>query len=227
MRAALEAMGQRPINSIVDITNYVMFHLGQPLHAFDMAKLRYVGGKRTLKVRKAAKGEVLVGLDEKKYELTDSMLAIEDDSANAVVSIAGIKGGLPTGIDEDTEEVLVEAANWDGVTIRKTSQALRLRTDASARFEQVISPEIAAYGMRMAVDFVLEIAGGELVGFVDEYPTKQERQTASVTVPDINRVLGTSFTAEDVSKIFSRLDLAHSQQGDDFEVSVPFERLDL
>lgn len=227
IQKALESIGQRPINNIVDITNFVMFHIGQPLHAFDMAMLLEKEGARSLVVRKAKAGETLVGLDEKKYELTDNMLAIEDAHAHAVVSIAGIKGGLPTGIDENTEEVFIEAANWDGVTIRKTSQALKLRTDASARFEQGLAPDLAAYGVRDAVRLILEIAGGELVGFVDEYPTAQEKQTAQVSVAHINKVLGTAFTSAEIAAIFTRLDLAHTQTGDDFEVHVPFERLDL
>ncbi len=227
IQKALESIGQRPINNVVDITNYVMFHLGQPLHAFDMAKLREKDGVRSLVVRKAKNDETLVGLDEKKYELTDNMLAIEDAFAGAAVSIAGVKGGLPTGIDEDTSEVLLEAANWDGATIRKTSQALKLRTDASARFEQVISPELAAYGLKAAVDMVLELSGGELVGYVDEYPTRAQKQTASVSVLHINKVLGTSFSGQHVAEILTRLDLAHTQSGDEFEVHVPVERLDL
>ncbi len=227
IQKALESIGQRPINNVVDVTNYVMFHLGQPLHAFDMAKLREKEGVRALIVRKAQKGESLVGLDEKKYELTEAMLAIEDAHAGAAVSIAGVKGGLPTGIDEDTEDVLLEAANWDGVTIRKTSQSLKLRTDASARFEQVISPELAAYGLKAAAEMVLELAGGELVGYVDEYPTRAQKQTASVSVAHINKVLGTSFTPEKIAEILTRLDLAHEERGDEFEVHVPFERLDL
>jgi phenylalanyl-tRNA synthetase beta chain len=227
IRRALESVGQKSINNVVDITNYVMFHLGQPLHAFDMIKLREKQGIRALTVRKAKAGEMLVGLDDKKYELTENMVAIEDAFAGAAVSIAGVKGGLPTGIDEDTTEVLLEAANWDGVTIRKTSQNLKLRTDASARFEQVLSPELAAYGLRMAVEMVLELAGGELVGFVDEYPSPAQKQTASVSVSHINNVLGTTFAAEKAAEILTRLDLAHVQQGDEFEVHVPFERLDL
>lgn len=227
LKKALESVGQRSINNVVDITNYVMFHLGQPLHAFDMGMLTEKDGTRALRVRKAKVGETLVGLDEKKYELFDTMLAIEDEHASAAVSIAGVKGGLPTGIDENTEEVFIEAANWEGVTIRKTSQALRLRTDASVRFEQGLAPGLAGFGVHEAARLILELAGGELVGFVDEYPMPQEKQTASVSVSHINTVLGTSFSSEDVAQMLTRLDLTHVQTGGDFEVHVPFERLDL
>lgn len=231
LKAALESMGQRPINNVVDATNYVMFHLGQPLHAFDAGQLvdKKVGTGESyaIRVRRAKEGERMVALDDKEYTLTKDMLVISDAHADTAVGIAGVKGGAPAGITAETSDLIIESANFDGVSVRKTAQALKLRTDASARFEQQISPEIASYGMRAAAELILELAGGELVGFADEYPVAQEKQTASVSVTQVNTALGTSFTAEDIVDVFKRLDLAHVQTGDDFEVHVPFERLDL
>src|SRR3989344_4045509 len=227
LRTALESIGQKSINNVVDATNYVMFNIGQPLHAFDAAKLTEKEGVRALDVRMAKNEEKMLGLDDKEYALAPSMLVIADGNTGEAVSIAGIKGGKPTGIDEATTAVVLEAANWDGVTIRKTSQALRLRTDASDRFQQVISPELTVYGLRSAVELIVKLAGGEVVGFVDEYPQPQEKRAVSVSLSKINAVLGTKLAQENVVDVFKRLDLSHVQQGEEFVVTVPFERLSL
>jgi phenylalanyl-tRNA synthetase beta chain len=227
MKHFLENIGQRPINNIVDATNYVMFHIGQPLHAFDIGKLVSHEGTFSLEVRVAQDGEKLMGLDDKEYELKAPMLVIEDKNAGVVASIAGIKGGKPTGIDEGTTDVFLEAANWDGVTTRKTSQMLKLRTDASDRFQQVMSPEFAPVGLRAAADLIVQIAEGEIVGFVDEYPRPQGKRDVTVSVAMINKVLGVEFSVQEVSDVLTRLDLPHVQQGDAFTVHVPGERLDI
>lgn len=227
LKEALESVGQRSINNVVDATNYVMFHLGQPLHAFDAGRLIERDGAYSIHVRKAKAGERMVALDEKEYTLGSSMLVIADARADAAIGIAGVKGGAPAGITEETSDIIIESANFDGVSVRKTAAALKLRTDASARFEQGISPELAAFGMRAAADLILDLAGGERVGYVDVYPSPQEKKTASVSTGHINRVLGTEFTAHEVAAILTRLDLAHVQTGDEFDIHVPFERLDL
>ena len=227
LRTALEAIGQRSINNVVDATNYVMFNVGQPLHAFDAGKLTQKDGTYALVVRTARQDETMLGLDDKEYTLTASMLAITDGHTGEVVSIAGIKGGKPTGVDESTTAILLEAANWDGVTIRKTSQALKLRTDASDRFQQVISAELGAYGLKAATDLILQIAGGKVVGFVDEYPRSPNKRQVSVTLSKINAVLGTELGASDIVDVFQRLGFSHMEAGEEFTVTVPFERLDL
>jgi len=223
----LEAVGQKSINNVVDATNYVMFGLGQPLHAFDLGKLKKERETYAMNVRLAKSGEKLVGLDEEEYELDPSMLIIEDASIGIPVSIAGIKGGQSTGIDESTSAIFLEAANWDGVTIRKTSVALKLRTDASERFQQVISPELAAYGLRAASELIVELAGGEIVGFVDEYPRPQEKRQVRVSTDRGNSVLGTKLSDADVADAFTRLGLPFIQKKSEFTVDVPFERIDI
>ena len=224
----LEAMGQRSINNVVDATNYVMFDLGQPLHAFDAGKLASSDGQFKLNVRKAQEGEKMLGLDDKEYALSPAMLVIADaNGGDQPVSIAGIKGGKPTGIDEATTDIILEAANWNGATIRKTSQALKLRTDASARFEQVISAELTAYGLQAAIKLIQEIAGGEIVGFIDEYPIEAQKASVSVSTSRINAVLGSALKDADVIDAFRRLGLSSIQEGEAFTVHVPFERLDL
>lgn len=226
LRKRLEAVGQKSINNVVDATNFVMLDIGQPLHAFDMGRLSQKSGI-ALSIRLAKKGEKLMGLDDKEYVLSPSMLVIEDANAKEVASIAGIKGGKPTGIDESTKDVFLEAANWDGVTIRKTSQALKLRTDASDRFQQVISPELAAYGTAVAAKLIVELAGGEITGYVDEYPSPQKAWSVPVSTDKINAVLGTSLASKDVADAFTRLGLPFEEKKGEFTVAVPFERLDL
>ena len=230
LRKNLEAIGQKSINNIVDITNYVLFDIGQPLHAFDGGKLSEKNGSRALTVRLAKQGEKLVGLDDKEYALSPSMLVIEDANAGVIASIAGIKGGKPTGVNDSTNAIFLEAANWDGVTIRKTSQALKLRTDASDRFQQVISSELAAYGTSIAAKLITEIAGGKIVGYVDEYPKREEYKTVSVSTGKVNAVLGTKLSDADVADAFKRLDLPCKRDEvtpHRMLVAVPFERLDL
>jgi len=227
LRKNLEAMGQRSINNVVDATNFVMFNLGQPLHAFDAKQLMARDGTYAISVRRARGGEGLTALDQKEYVLADSMLAIVDAHADAPIGIAGVKGGLPAAISEATTTIILESANFDGVSVRRTAQGLKLRTDASSRFEQGISPELAAYGMRAATDLILKLAGGDLKGFVDVYPAPQTEVRVSVSLQKINAILGTNLTAADIADAFTRLGFSYKDESGVFEVVAPFERLDL
>lgn len=221
LRQRLEAVGQRSINNVVDATNYIMLDIGQPLHAFDRSKIK---GQK-LEVKKIQKTEKFTALDDKVYELPAGTLVIAD--AERTLSIAGIKGGKASGVTEATADIFLEAANWDGATIRKASQALRLRTDASDRFQQVISPELAAYGVLAAARLIVEIAGGEIDGFLDEYPLARPPSTVRATTVRINAMLGSELKDADVADALRRLDLPFKEREGEFAVSVPFERLDL
>jgi len=238
LRENLEAIGQRSINNIVDAANFVMFNLGQPLHAFDASKLASKSEQSTVNsqqflihVRNAKKGEKITTLDDKEYALSESMLVIADGNSGKAIGIAGVKGGKTAEVSEATTDIIIESANFDGVSVRKTAQALKLRTDASQRFEQGISPELAGYGMRAVTDLILKVAGGEIIGFVDEYPTPQTAQQISVSVSQANRILGTSLGEKDIADAFTRLGLPYKSREATprgiFEVAVPFERLDL
>lgn len=227
LKNRLEALGQRPINNIVDATNYVMFELGQPLHAFDAGKLAQKDGRYHISVRPAQDGEKLLALDEKEYQLDSSMLVIADANKSEAIGVAGVKGGMPAGINEATTDIILESANFDGISVRKTAQKLKLRTDASARFEQVISPNLAAYAMREVSDLIVKIAGGEVVEFVDVYPDPKPEAKASVTVEKINQVLGITLTGAEVADVFQRLGFAYKEESGLFEVVAPFERLDI
>jgi phenylalanyl-tRNA synthetase beta chain len=227
LQERLEAIGQRPINNVVDATNFVMFNTGQPLHAFDAGKLEQKDGTYAIEVRAAKPAEIMLALDGKEYTLNESMLVIADANKGEAVGIAGVKGGMPAGITEETKDIIVESANFDGVTTRKTASALKLRTDASARFEQVISPELCMHGINGMLEFVAHVTGGELVSLVDVYPQPQKQTYVSVTLEHINRVLGVQLTAADVADVLTRLSLAYKEEAGVFEVQPPFERLDL
>lgn len=230
LRTQLESIGQRSINNVVDATNYVMFHLGQPLHAFDagqLAKKEQDAGQYAIAVRNAHAGEKMVALDDKSYELDENMLVIADAHSDEAIGIAGVKGGRPAAITEATKDIIIESANFDGASVRKTAQALKLRTDASSRFEQVLSPELATYGMAAVVRLILELAGGSLAGYGDVYPKKQEIAPVSVSIEQVNQVLGTSFSGADIEDVFARLGLPFAKSGESYAVTPPFERLDL
>lgn len=223
LKEALESIGQRSINNIVDASNYVMFDLGQPSHAFD-AKLV---GNNGFAVRQAHGGEKLVGLDEIEYtfDANDTVIARGDNGE--VLSIAGLKGGIHSGISEATTDVIVEVANWDPVAVRKTGQRLKLRTDASSRYENGIVPEMVPFGLKAVVDLIIEIAGGKIVG-VDEI-IKGETQSTSVSVSlsKINSVLGVKLEEKDVTSIFERFGWKYELKSDEFVITSPFYRTDL
>ncbi|RJQ35699.1 phenylalanine--tRNA ligase subunit beta [Candidatus Parcubacteria bacterium] len=223
----LASIGQRPINNIVDATNFVMFNLGQPLHAFDAHKLKEKDGAYAIGVRLAKSGEKILALDEKKYELTDTMLVITDAHGDTPIGIAGVKGGMPASITEDTVDIIIESANFNGPSVRKTAQALRLRTDASTRYEQEISPWLAVFGMKAVVELIEKTAGGEVVGFSSDYALAPEKRRVSASLEKINRILGSNLTGKEVADALRRLDLSHIEKADTFDVHVPFERLDL
>jgi phenylalanyl-tRNA synthetase beta chain len=227
----LESIGQKSINNIVDATNFAMFNLGQPLHAFDAGKLKEKDGRYSISVRTAGKGEKITTLDGKECALSESMLVIADGNTDKVIGVAGVKGGKGAEVSETTTDIILESANFDGASVRKTAQSLKLRTDASQRFEQGISPELAAYGMCAVADLILKLAGGELVGFVDEYPASQEKRQVSVSVSQVNNILGTKLNDKNIEDAFTRLGLAYKYREASprgiFQVEVPFERLDL
>ncbi len=225
LRRNLESIGQKSINNVVDATNFVMFNLGQPLHAFDAAKITEKDGKRHIVVRRAQTGETLAALDGKSYELQDSMLVIAD--GETAIGVAGVKGGVPTSISDKTTDIIIESANFSGVSVRKTAAALRLRTDASQRFEQNISPELAAYGMRAVTDLILTLAGGEVVGFADVYPSPQSKAPVAVSVSQVEHVLGVAVGEEKIAEVFTRLGFVYEKKGDVFTVTPPHERQDI
>lgn len=227
LKEAIESVGQRSINNVVDATNYVMLNIGQPLHAFDAGKLKQIDGTYAIEVRGTRGEGKMFTLDKVERTLPDGTLIIADANANEALGIAGIKGGLASEIDASTTDLIIESANFDGTTVRRGAQSLKLFTDASVRFQNKISPELAAYGMRDVLALITEIAGGEVVSVVDVYPAPVKTESVSVSLEKINGRLGTVYAAEEVTDVFARLDLSCEQDGDTFTITPPFERRDI
>ncbi|MBI5405939.1 phenylalanine--tRNA ligase subunit beta [Candidatus Kaiserbacteria bacterium] len=228
LKEALETIGQRSINNIVDATNYVMLNVGQPLHAFDAARAIGKEGRYVIGVRASREGEKIITLTGEEYTLPKGTLLITDAQRDAAIGIAGVKGGKAAEVTAATTDIIVESANFDGTSVRRTAQALKLFTEASARFQNRPHLELAAYGMRDALALITEIAGGEVVGVVDEYPASPPPAPAvSVSLGKINRVLGAVFSREEVKSAFVRLGLETKTEGETFIVAPPFERTDL
>ncbi|HEY6409021.1 MAG TPA: phenylalanine--tRNA ligase subunit beta, partial [Ktedonobacteraceae bacterium] len=193
MGRRLLAAGMRPINNVVDITNYVMLEFGQPLHGFDYNLVR---GKHII-VRRARAGEEMTTLDDVKRKLTPDMLLITDPEGPT--AIAGVMGGAISEVNEKTTTVLLEAANFDAVSIRRTSVALGLRTDASSRFEKRLDPELTVVGANRAMQLMAELTGGTLhPGIVDCYPTPPQPRTIAFSTDDVEWLTAVKVTQHEV-----------------------------
>lgn len=229
LRSALAAVGQRSINNVVDATNYVMLNIGQPLHAFDAGKLaKNEQGAYVIHVRGAFEGEKILTLTGEEYALPEDTLVIADRNADAAIGIAGIKGGKRAEVTNETTSLLIEAANFDGTSVRRASQTLKLWTDASLRFQNKISPELAAYGMRDVLALILEVAGGTIVGVADQYLLPEAPQSpVSLTREQLNSLLGTECSMEEAASALSRLGLSPAVSGESLTVQPPFERRDI
>lgn len=223
LKERLRSAGMRPINNVVDITNYVMLEMGQPLHAFDFRKL---GGQRIV-VRRARRGERMRTLDEVDRELTPEMLVIAD--ASKPVAIAGIMGGSDAEVTPATTTILLEAANFNPVNIRQTSTALGLRTEASIRFEKGLHPELAAMAARRAMKLFVEIAGGRAAkGLVDAYPSKRPDTRVVVTRRRIEQVLGLDVSTTQVRAMLTDLGFGcRWVPPDRYVVRAPYWRTDV
>lgn len=228
LKDALESVGQRSINNIVDATNYVMLDLGQPLHAFDAGKITRDGEVLRITIRESASGEKITLLTGEEYELSQGIYVIADKTSGSALDVAGIKGGMVSGITEGTVDLFVSVGNYDGTLVRKASQRLKIFTDASQRYQNRPTPELTAYGMRAILALIKEVAGGELVGVVDVYPRKPEQRVAVTTsVSRINEILGADFSASEMVDVFRRLDVPAVLTNDVLSVTAPFERVDI
>ncbi len=218
MRERLRAMGVRPINKIVDITNYVMLEYGQPLHAFDY---RYVNGGKII-VRRAAQGEKLTTLDGKEHTLNANHLVIADEGR--AVGLAGIMGGLNSEIVDDTADVVFESACFDGTCIRKGALALGMRTEASAKFEKGLDPMNTLPAVNRACELVELLGAGEVVDGVIDILNDVPQPTVLTLEPDkINALLGTAVAGDEMVRILKKLDFAV----DGGQVTVPSWRGDV
>ena len=218
MRERITAMGMRPINNIVDITNYVMMEYGQPMHAFDFACVE--GGH--IIVRTAREGETCRTLDGNERKVTPSMLCICDE--HKPVGLAGVMGGENSEITEDTKMVLFESANFNGTSIRRTAAALNMRTDASAHYEKGLDPYLTMQAVNRACELVELLGAGEVVdGVIDVFPNPPEPLVRELDVDRVNWILGTDIDGDTMRKILT--DLGFKLDGN--TVTVPSWRLDI
>lgn len=221
IRQRLRRSGVRPISNLVDITNYVMIELGQPLHVFDLDRIE--GGQ--LSVRRAEEGEVLVTLDDVSRSLGSDDLVIYDSSGPT--SLAGTMGGARSEVSDETKRVLIEAAHWDPPTIMYMSRRHGLRSEASARFERGVDPNLPLLASLRAGEMMLELGGGELRDEpIDEIAQPFEPVTLALRVEDVTRLLGDEFDANRISESLNRL--GFGVEGDDpMSVAVPSYRPDV
>ncbi|MDP2704832.1 MAG: phenylalanine--tRNA ligase beta subunit-related protein [Patescibacteria group bacterium] len=207
LKKRLEAIGQRSINNIVDATNYVMFSLGQPLHAFDADKFEKKADKISISLDISKKGEKMEALDEKTYDLPQGTPLIRDGNSGAILGIAGIKGGRAAEISSQTKNIVLEAANFDPILVRKFSKDLNLRTDASLRFENEISATLAMEAMQSVVTLILDIAHGDktsVEGVVDIYPNHEVQYKVGISKNEIEQILGIALQKKDIENILTR-----------------------
>ena len=207
IRKRLETLGVRPISNVVDVTNYVMFECGQPLHAYDLDMLK---GKKLI-VRRALPKEQLRAINNKVYELNPDMLTIAD--AERAVGLAGVMGGFDTEIGTNTRNVLIEAARFDPMSVRKTSRALALFSPSSYRFERPLDPEITEWASRRCAELILETAGGSLhPGVIDVGTRPETRAPVTLRLDQIARVLGITIDREIAARILIALGLKPTGQ---------------
>jgi len=200
LRKGLEAIGEKSINNVVDVTNYVMFELGHPLHAFDFDKLQ----EQRIVVRRAKPGEKIRTLDGAERTLTKDMCVVAD--AARAVGIGGVMGGAETEISFSTRNVLIECAWFDPISIRRTSKALGLRSEASYRFERGADPEMAEVASRRAAELIQQVAGGELLaGVVDVYPHREPEAKIELSRKELLRVMGADVPDREIEAILSAL----------------------
>ena len=228
MQERLIAAGMRPISNVVDITNYVMLELGQPLHAFDLDRLvvRVGGGVPTIEARAARRGEQLLTLDGEDRELTEDMLVIADRAGP--VAIAGVMGGADTEVTESTTRVLLEAACFAPSSIRTTSMRLALRSESSARFERGLSPELAGQAARRAARLLSELAGGRVgSSVIDVYPRPLQQPSVTVMRRRLSTVTGLVLDDAEVERCLTALGFEVEREPDGFVVRPPWWRTDI
>lgn len=214
--------GMRPINNIVDVTNFVMLEYGQPIHAFD---INSVEGRKIV-VDTAEDGEKFTTLDGTERTLDDKMLMIHD--AEKSIAVAGVMGGLNSEIENDTQTIIVESANFLGNSVRTTAKRLGLRTEASARYEKGIDPNLCQDAADRVCYLIELIGAGTVVGGrVDVYPTPEEPRTVKGRVSRINKVLGIEISREQMVSYFESLEMNVSGEGDDLYVTPPTVRQDI
>jgi phenylalanyl-tRNA synthetase beta chain len=222
MAQRLRRAGVRPVNNLVDVTNYVLLEMGQPLHAFDLNQI----GTGKIVTRRAKPGETIETLDHRTREVDEDVLLITD--GERPLAVAGVMGGVDSEVTDETTSILLESATFDMVNIRHTSRKLKLRTDASVRFERGIDPDLALTAARRAVQLILELCPGATVkAYDDSYPNPVAPRTVALPLSRIKRILGIEIPRATVVDVLTRLDLQPVMDGDTLTVTVPTWRGDI
>lgn len=220
----LESVGQRSINNIVDATNIVLFDCGQPMHAFDLVKL----ASEKIVVKNAKNGEELslVGSEKLKANLKNSDMVITDGVKN--LAIAGVKGGLDSGISDNTKDILIEVANFDAVSVRKTARRLGFQTDASKRFENDLSPTLCDFAMNEISALILEMCpDASFEEVIDVYKKIPEERIVNFETSYISKMLGVKISTDEIKEILKNYNYEFTRDEDTFELIVPLMRLDI
>ncbi len=222
LKARIVAAGMRPVNNVVDITNYVMWTLGEPMHAFDLAKI----AGPSLNARRAGKGEKITTIDGTERKLDQNMLVIAD--ATKPTAIAGIMGGAGSEVSDETTDILLEAANFNGPNVMKTEMALGLRSESSTRFEKGLDAEVVPKALAMASRMMVELCSGRLVpGEYDIYAEPRSEQAIHLREEKVTSLLGIVVPGAEIEAILSRLDFESHREGDSLHVTVPSFRADV
>lgn len=224
----LRLAGMRPINSIVDATNYAMLELGEPLHAFDYDVLvkRAGGGATTISTRAARPGETLTTLDGVERRLDDFTVLVCDTAGP--LSLAGVMGGLESEVTENTRTVLLEGASWNFINTRRTLMAQKLSSEAGYRFSRGVHPALAEEGVQLCLDYIAAWSGGQIAaGLVDAYPLPPADPKVSVSEREVRRLLGVDLKAEEIADLLRRLEFSCRVEGQTVHAKTPPHRLDI
>ena len=223
MKKKLEAYGMKTISPVVDITNFVMIETGEPMHAFDCNSVP----NGIIKIRQAKKGEQLIVLGDKKITLTEDDLIVVDKN-DTPISFSGLIGGATSGIKENSTEIIIEAATYNQAVIRRSSIRHSIRTEASTRHEKFLHTELVGPALDRAANLILEICGGKVVAYHENYAKKSDTLTITLPLTEIKRLGGVEINGATAKKYLSDLDFAIKSEGSDaLEVAVPFERTDI
>jgi phenylalanyl-tRNA synthetase beta chain len=228
LQRRLKLVGQRPINNIVDITNYITFEIGQPLHAFDYDKLAArAGGKTpTIITRLPNPGETLETLDEVKRTLEPHNILVSDTTG--VLSLGGLIGGAETEISPETKNVLLEAASWNFINIRRTMQSQKIQTDAGVRFSRGVHGSQAILGLKRGIELMRQTSGGVIAkGVVDTYPKQPPTAKVDLAISEVERLLGMRFTVDEAANFLRRLEFDVKAEGETLYVTAPDYRMDI
>ncbi len=227
LKEKIEALGQRSINNIVDATNYVMFELGQPLHAFDADKISQNDGAYEIQIRQAKTDEKIVTLSDEELDLSDADTVIVDNTSEKLLALAGVKGGNEAAVDTKTKNILLEAAHFDRVVVRKSAQRLKLQTDAAKRFENGINARVAPIALNQLILLIQKVAEGEVMAVSHSGEQQNDSRLVTCSLTKINSVLNLSLSLSQVTDILDRFGFAYEIEGELLQVTPTFERDDL